>query len=72
MKSRQTTWPASTSSKVKSLVASPQLRVEETHCIDCDARVEACPVGAVFAEDQLPDEWQHFTEFNAAFYSRQT
>jgi ferredoxin len=37
-------------------------------CIDCDACVEACPVDAIFAEDQLPDEWQHYTKTNADYY----
>jgi ferredoxin len=38
-------------------------------CIDCDACVEACPVDAIFAEDQLPEEWQRFTRLNGAYYS---
>jgi hypothetical protein len=25
-------------------------------------------VDAIFAEDQLPEEWQRFTEINAAYY----
>jgi ferredoxin len=37
---------------------------------DCDACVEACPVDACFAEDQLPDEWQKFTELNAAYFKK--
>jgi ferredoxin len=32
------------------------------------ACVEACPVDAIFAEDQLPEEWQPFAELNAAYY----
>jgi hypothetical protein len=30
--------------------------------------MEACPVDAIFAEDQLPEEWQRFTRLNAAYY----
>jgi NAD-dependent dihydropyrimidine dehydrogenase PreA subunit len=40
----------------------PQLYIDPEECIDCDACVEACPVDACFAEDQLPDEWQHYTQ----------
>ena len=37
------------------------LYIDPEECIDCDACVEACPVDACFAEDQLPDEWAEFT-----------
>jgi ferredoxin len=47
-----------------------QLFIDPEECIDCDACVEACPVDACFAEDQLPDEWQRFTEINAAYYKK--
>ena len=39
-----------------------QLYIDPEECIDCDACVEACPVDACFAEDQLPDEWQRFSQ----------
>jgi ferredoxin len=45
-----------------------QLYIDPAECIDCDACVEACPVDAIFAEDQLPDEWKHFTQINADYY----
>ena len=32
--------------------------------IDCDACVEACPVGAIFNEDDLPEDKKHFLEIN--------
>src|SRR3954465_1237137 len=44
------------------------LYIDPDECIDCDAWVEACPVDACFAEDQLPDEWQKFSEMNANYY----
>jgi ferredoxin len=44
------------------------LYIDPDECIDCDACVEACPVDACFAEDQLPDEWQKYTETNAQYY----
>jgi ferredoxin len=48
--------------------AVEMLYIDPDECIDCDACVEACPVDACFAEDQLPDEWQKFTELNAEYY----
>jgi ferredoxin len=46
------------------------LYIDPDECIDCDACVEACPVDAIFAEDQLPEEWQRFTKINAQYYSK--
>ena len=44
------------------------LYIDPDECIDCDACVEACPVDACFAEDQLPEEWQNFTQINADYF----
>jgi NAD-dependent dihydropyrimidine dehydrogenase PreA subunit len=44
------------------------LYVDPDECIDCDACVEACPVDACFAEDQLPDEWAGYALINADYY----
>ena len=46
------------------------LYIDPEECIDCDACVEACPVDACFAEDQLPDEWQKYTQLNAQYYAK--
>ena len=46
------------------------LYIDPDECIDCDACVEACPVDACFAEDQLPEEWQKYAEVNANYYSQ--
>ncbi len=48
--------------------AQPQLYIDPDECIDCDACVEACPVDACFAEDQLPEEWQKYTQINLEYY----
>ena len=47
-----------------------QLYIDPEECIDCDACVEACPVDACFAEDQLPDEWQSFIQINADYFKQ--
>jgi ferredoxin len=28
-----------------------------------------CPVDAIFADDQLPAEWEHYTRINADYYA---
>ena len=48
--------------------AAEQLYIDATECIDCDACVEACPVDAIFAEDQLPTEWARYAELNARYF----
>lgn len=42
------------------------LYIHPDDCIDCEACVSECPVEAIFHEDDVPDEWQHFVELNAA------
>ena len=49
--------------------AQEQLFIDPDECIDCDACVEACPVDACFAEDQLPSEWAHFAQLNADYFA---
>ncbi len=34
-------------------------------CIDCDACVPACPVSAIFPEDEVPEKWESYTAINA-------
>ena len=46
------------------------LYIDPEECIDCDACVEACPVDACFAEDQLPEEWEKYTQINADYFSQ--
>src|SRR4026207_388251 len=48
------------------------LYIDPEECIDCDACVEACPVDACFAEDQLPSEWEKYTQINADYFASQT
>jgi ferredoxin len=48
--------------------AVEMLYIDPDECIDCDACVEACPVDACFAEDQLPPEWERYTDLNSEYY----
>jgi len=44
------------------------LYIHPTECIDCAACEPACPVEAIFYEDDIPDEWKQFTAINAEFF----
>jgi len=46
-----------------------QLHIDPTECIDCEACVTACPVGAIFAEDHLPAGLERFAGLNAAYFA---
>ena len=50
--------------------AYDQLYIDPDECIFCGACVPACPVDAIFPDDELPEKWRHFKEVNAAFYAR--
>lgn len=41
------------------------LIIDPTECIDCAVCVSECPVGAIFAEENLPANMLHFTGINA-------
>ena len=45
-----------------------QLYIHPDECIDCGACEPACPVTAIFAEDDVPDASKVFTEINALWY----
>src|SRR3954449_3931412 len=50
--------------------AVEMLYIDPEECIDCDACVEACPVDACFAEDQLPEEWQKYSQINTDYFKQ--
>jgi ferredoxin len=41
------------------------LVIDPDVCIDCTLCVPECPANAIFAEDELPPEQQHFAALNA-------
>src|SRR6266511_492323 len=43
-----------------------QLVIHPDDCIDCTACVAECPVEAIYADGDVPAEYQSNTEFNAA------
>jgi NAD-dependent dihydropyrimidine dehydrogenase PreA subunit len=44
------------------------LYIQPEECIDCAACEPACPVEAIFYEDDVPDEWKQFTPINKEFF----
>ena len=40
------------------------LVIDPDECIDCSLCEPECPVNAIYAEEDLPDEMQHFTPLN--------
>jgi NAD-dependent dihydropyrimidine dehydrogenase PreA subunit len=49
---------------------SIQLYIDPSDCIDCGACEPVCPVSAIFLDDELPNQWAHCRETNAAFFRR--
>ena len=41
------------------------LVIDPDECIDCGACEPECPTTAIFAEDDLPEKWEEYTELNA-------
>ena len=41
------------------------LVIDPDECIDCTLCVAECPVEAIFSEDDVPADQQHFTTLNA-------
>ena len=44
------------------------LYIDPDECIDCGACEPECPVEAIFAEEDLPEEWNKYIEINAAHF----
>ena len=41
------------------------LYIDPIDCIDCEACVPECPVEAIFAEANVPSQWEDWTQTNA-------
>ena len=45
-----------------------KLYIDPDECIDCGACEPVCPVTAIFAEDDVPDQWKAYTEIDAKWF----
>jgi ferredoxin len=45
-----------------------KLYIDPDECIDCGACEPVCPVTAIFAEDDVPDDQQEYIELDAKWY----
>ncbi|TAH39473.1 MAG: ferredoxin family protein [Planctomycetota bacterium] len=56
---------------VECFYEDPELLViHPGECIDCAACEPECPVDAIFAEDDVPEQWKSYTERNAAPFEK--
>lgn len=46
------------------------LFIDPEECIDCGACEPVCPVQAIFAEDEVPDNWQGFIAQNYEYFGQ--
>lgn len=44
------------------------LYIDPDECIDCGACEPECPVTAIFAEEDVPDQWKEYTAINALWF----
>lgn len=47
-----------------------QLFIDPDTCIDCGACEPACPVNAIFPEDEVPEKWKSYIDKNYAHYGK--
>ena len=46
----------------------PMLYIDPDECIDCGACEPECPVEAIFAEEDVPDDQDRFVEINTKYF----
>jgi ferredoxin len=44
------------------------LFIDPEECIDCGGCVPACPVDAIFPENEVPEKWREYTQINADYF----
>jgi ferredoxin len=54
----------------EAFAAASQLFINADECICCGACVPFCPVSAIYAEEDLPMNWQRYKSLSAEFYRK--
>lgn len=44
------------------------LYIHPEECIDCGACEPACPVQAIYPEDEVPEKWESYIKKNAEYF----
>jgi len=47
-----------------------QLYINPDVCVNCGACVQACPVLAIYEDDNLPEKWSHYKEVNREYFAQ--
>ena len=47
-----------------------KLQIDPDECIECGACEPACPVSAIYAEEDVPEEWHEYIAKNAEWYKK--
>ena len=47
------------------------LYIHPDECIDCAACEPVCPVSAIFAEDDVPADWDKYTNLNYEYFGQE-
>jgi NAD-dependent dihydropyrimidine dehydrogenase PreA subunit len=50
--------------------ADKMLYINPEECIDCGACEPACPVQAIFPEEEVPEKWKSFIAKNYEYYGQ--
>ena len=48
-----------------------QLYIDPEECIDCAACEPECPVEAIFADDEVPEEWNEYIKKNYEWFGQE-
>ena len=48
-------------------VGENMLVIDPEECIDCGVCTDECPVHAIYADDEVPEKWQEYTELNKKY-----
>ena len=48
-----------------------QLFIDPETCIECGVCEPECPVEAIYFDEDVPEEWEHYIQINAEYFEQQ-